>query len=126
MKNNNSLLQFLAGLAMLAAGGYWFMSSVNVTTGFYSWRIGSFHAGGLVIVPFIMGVIWMFVNFDSFGAKLLSAVGLLIIIASVIMGTQFHFGSRSLYEYLCMLVLMFGGLGLLTKVYLQSLEEAMT
>lgn len=115
-KEKNELLRFLFGLGFLVLGLYWFTSSVSVTTGFYSIYIGGFRAGGLVVVPFIIGIIWMFVDLDSFAAKLLSGVGLLIIIGSVIMGTQFYFAHRSLYEYLIMLVLIFGGLGLVMSV----------
>ena len=51
-RGKNSLLGFLAGVVMLAAGLYWFMSSVTVTTGFYSFRIGQFSTGGLIVIPF--------------------------------------------------------------------------
>ena len=102
---------------MLVAGGYWFLTSVTVTTGFYGITLGNFRInGGLVVVPFIAGIIWLFLNFDSIGAKILTGLGLLIILASVIMSTRFIFQSRSLYEYLIMLVLIFGGAALCGQV----------
>ena len=113
----NPLAEFLIGLAMLAAGGYWFLNSVSVSTGFYTLRLGGFYMnGGLVVVPFIAGVIWFCVNTDSFGAKLLMGAGLVIIIASVIAATEFRFRYTSLYNYLIMLILMFGGAALVLKV----------
>ncbi len=69
------------------------------------------------MVPFIAGVIWFCVNTDSFGAKLLMGAGLVIIIASVIAGTEFVFRYTSLYNYLIMLILMFGGAALVLKVF---------
>lgn len=126
MKKGNPLLQFMAGLALLAVGTYWFMSRVDVHTGFYSWHWGPFRTGGLVVVPFIIGVVWMFMNMDSLGAKLLAGCGLLVIIASVIMGTQFHFRSTNLYEYVIMLVCMFGGLGLVCKVLFAKPKDSDT
>ena len=117
MKKRNPFLQFLIGLAMLVAGGYWFLASVTVTTGFSGLTIGSIHInGGLVIVPFIAGIIWLFLNFDSIGAKILTGAGLLIILASVIMNTNFIFQRRSLYEYLIMIILIFGGAALAGQV----------
>lgn len=102
---------------MLVAGGYWFLTSVTVTTGFYGLTLGSFRInGGLVVVPFIAGIMWLFLNFDSIGAKILTGLGLVIILASVIMSTRFIFQSRSLYEYLIMLVLIFGGAALCGQV----------
>lgn len=111
------MAQFLIGLAMLVSGGYWFMSSVSVSTGFYSLHIGGMRlGGGLVVVPFIAGIVWFCVNTDSFGAKLLIGAGLLVIAASVIAGTQFRFRNTDLYNYLIMLILMFGGAALILKV----------
>ena len=58
MKKRNPFLQFLIGLLMLIAGGYWFLTSVTVTTGFYGLSLGGMRiSGGLVIVPFIAGII---------------------------------------------------------------------
>ena len=117
MKKRNPFLQFLIGLGMLVAGGYWFLTSVTVTTGFYGLTLGNFRInGGLVVVPFIAGIIWLFLNFDSIGAKILTGLGLVVILASVIMSTRFIFQSRSLYEYLIMLILIFGGAALCGQV----------
>lgn len=124
MKKNNSLLRFFAGLAMLVAGGYWFMSSVTVRTGFWGLHIGGFRiTGGLVVIPFIIGIIWMFVNTDSVMAKILTGLGLVIILASVIMSTTFVFQSRTLYEYLIMLVLIFGGAAMTMQVLFSDPEK---
>lgn len=117
MQKRNPFLQFLIGLLMLIAGGYWFLNSVTVTTGFYGLSLGGMRlSGGLVVVPFIAGIIWLFLNMDSIGAKILTGAGLVIILASVIMSTRFVFQSRSLYEYLIMLVLIFGGAALTGQV----------
>lgn len=117
-------MQFILGLIMLAAGGYWFMASVTVTTGFYGLRLGSIHlSGGLVVIPFIVGVIWLFLNTDSIGAKILIGLGLVIILASVIMSTSFVFHNRTLYEYLIMLILIFGGAALTLQVLLAKPKD---
>lgn len=124
MKKRNPLTQFLVGLVMLVAGGYWFMSSVTVTTGYFGLSFGNFHlSGGLVVIPFIAGIIWLFLNTDSIGAKLLTGLGLIIILGSIIMSTRFIFHSKSLYEYLLMLVLIFGGAALSLQVLLASPKE---
>ncbi len=124
MRKRNPFLQFIIGLLMLVAGGYWFMSSVTVTTGFYGLRIGNMHVtGGLVIVPFIAGIIWLFLNTDSIGAKILTGAGLIIILASVIMSTTFVFHNRSLYEYLIMIILIFGGAALSLQVLLAKPKD---
>ena len=115
-KQRNPLGQFVIGMVMLAAGLYWFMSNVTVMThfGFQIWnfRIGA----GLIVVPFIAGIIWLFLNVDSFGAKLLTVLGLVIILASIISNIQFMFRATSMYVYLIMLVLIFGGAALVGQV----------
>lgn len=117
-KQGNELLQFLAGLAMLVVGLYWFMQKVHVSS---SWFRGglfgmSWLNNGMVVIPFIIGVIWMFVDFDSFVAKLVAAMGLLIIIASIIASTRLTISSMTLYDWLLMLVFIFGGGGLVVKI----------
>lgn len=107
---NTYFKRLLIGIVLLSAGGYWFLSSVSVTTGFYALRIGSFHMnGGLVVIPFIAGIVWLFINHRSLGAKLLTGAGLVMILASIIAGTRFMFRSTSLYAYLLMLIFIFGG-----------------
>ena len=115
-KRRNPLAQFMIGMVMLAAGLYWFLSNVTVMThfGFQLWnfRVGA----GLIVVPFIAGIIWLFVNVDSFGAKLLTALGIVVILASIIANIQFIFRATSLYAYLIMLILIFGGAALVGQV----------
>ena len=120
MKKRNELAEFLFGIAMLIAGGYWFMASVTVTSGFFGMRIGGFGVGGLVIVPFIIGIFWWFFNPDSFLPKLLTAAGMLLVLVSVILSTRLVFANRNLYEYVLMLILIFGGLGLVLRVMLKK------
>ena len=115
-RRRNPLGQFVIGMVMLAAGLYWFMSNVTVSTnfGFHIWgyRLGA----GLVVVPFIAGIIWLFLNVDSMGAKILTVVGVVIILAAVISNIRFIFRSTSLYVYLVMLILIFGGAALVGQV----------
>lgn len=115
-KGRNPLAQFMIGMVMLAAGLYWFLSNVTVMThfGFQLWnfRVGA----GLIVIPFIAGIIWLFVNVDSFGAKLLTVLGIVVILASIIANIQFIFRATSLYVYLIMLILIFGGAALVGQV----------
>lgn len=115
-KEKNELIEFLVGIIMLAAGLYWFTSSVTVTTGFYSLKLGGFGVGGLIVVPFIVGICWMFFNSDSIGAKVVTVLGIVIILASIIAETHFIFDNKKLYEYIIMLVFIFGGASLIAKV----------
>ena len=113
------LIQLIGGLAMLAAGGYWFLSGVSVTTSYFGLMMGSVHInGGLIIVPFLVGIIWLFIDHKSLGAKLVTGLGLLIIIAAIISSTRFVLRNMNLFEYLLILILIIGGAVLILKTLL--------
>lgn len=120
MKNEkNELLEFLGGIAMLAVGLYWFSINVSVTSGFFSSgiRLGFVNLNsGVVIVPFIIAVILIFMKPESFSRKLFLGISILLIIASVIYTTRFHLAPMSLFEWAGILVLIFGGLALVCKI----------
>ena len=118
-RKQNDLLVFLGGLAMLVAGLYWFMTKVTVSTDFFggTFSFGNFQINsGLIVVPFIATIFWLFVNPDSFLAKICVVLSIVLIIAAIIMNTSFHLQRTSLYEYLLMLVFIFGGGGMVLRV----------
>ena len=118
------LAQLLGGLAMLIAGGTWFFSSIYVTTSYFGLTIGSARiSGGLVVVPFIIGIIWIFVQPKSIGAKIVIAGGLIVIIASIISSTRFVIRNMTLFEYLLILVLIFGGAGLIIRALFSNVKK---
>lgn len=122
-KAKKELLQFLAGLAMLVAGLFILSQKVMVYSGFfdYGWRIGGFHMGnGLVMVPFIIGIVWMFATEGSFPSKIFTAAGVFLIVAAIIMTTNISLVHMTLYEWIVILVLIFGGAGLLARVLFAS------
>lgn len=122
-KERNELLEFLAGMAMLVVGLYLLTTRVEVTTGFWGGyiSIAGWHVStGLTVIPFIIGVVWMFVNPDSFAAKLVAGLGVLIIIACIIMSTSMYMRHVTLYEWLLMLVLIFGGGGMVARILFKT------
>ena len=118
----NELMQFVAGIVMLAVGLYILSQKVIVFSGyggFFSFGGGRF-SSGLIIVPLIIGIIWMFTTGANFASKVFTAFSVLLIIVSVIMSTHIHLSSMTLYEWILLLVLIFGGAGLVAKVLLQA------
>lgn len=116
----NELLQFLAGLVMLIAGLFIFSQKVIVSSSFMSGVSmgGISMTSGLLVVPLIAGIVWMFVSGASFPSKVLTGVGVFLIIAAIIASTSIHLVSMTLYDWVLILVLIFGGAGLLAKVLL--------
>ena len=114
----NSLITFLVGLAMLVAGLFWLTSMMQVTTMWGAgFRIGGTNVpSGLTLVPLIAGIVWIFFNPKAVGAKILCAVVVIIIIASIIMSVRFHVPRVSLFEFILVFVGIAGGAGLIARV----------
>ena len=104
---------------MLIAGLFVFSQKVMVTSGFfgYGFRIGGIHMGnGLIMVPFIIGVVWMFVTEGNIASKLFTAASILVVILAVIMTTDIRMMHVTLYDWALILVLIFGGAGLVARI----------
>lgn len=120
-RKNNELVQFLIGLVMLVIGGYTFLAKINVHTSWGMLRVAGINvASGLVVVPFIVGIIMLFAMPKKFISKLVAGLGFLIIIFYVIMNLRFDFYGANAFDYLLMLIGMFGGATLVLKVLLSD------
>lgn len=118
-KARNELLQFLAGLAMLIGGLFMFSQKVMVSSTFFGTGLmlgGLNMSNGLIMVPFIIGVVWMFASEGSFASKAFTAASVLIIILAIIMTTSISLVRITLYEWVLILVLIFGGAGMLVRI----------
>lgn len=105
--------EFVIGLAMAAAGGYLVTQQVTVTSGY--WMVWGHNAFGLSLLPLLFGVALLFFNSRSILGWILLIAGAAIILAGILMNLQIYFQSTSLFNTLTMLVLLFGGLGLIAR-----------
>ncbi|MES1243836.1 MAG: hypothetical protein ABUT39_19680 [Acidobacteriota bacterium] len=105
--------EFLIGLVMAVAGGYLLTSRVTVTSGFWSW--GGYDTFGLSLVPLIFGIGILFFNGRSVLGWLLLLGGAVIILAGILVNLRIYFEHTSLFNTLVMLVLLFGGIGLMAR-----------
>lgn len=124
-KPKNELMMFAAGLVMLVAGLFILSQKVIVYSGFFGggFRLGGFNlSAGLVMVPFIIGIVWMFMT-DSFASKIFTALAVLVIVIAIIMSTDFHLRSMTMFDWVVILVLIFGGLGFIGRVVLANPEK---
>lgn len=121
-KPGNELLQFLGGLAMLVVGLYIFSQKVMVSSSFMSgMRLGGLHMNnGMIMIPLIIGIIWMFASGGSFISKVFTGMSVLLIVAAIVISTNISLVHMSLYEWIIILVLIFGGAGILAKILLAS------
>lgn len=105
--------QFLLGFALAVSGGWLLMNQVVVSGG--SWGLWGYNSFGLSLLPFILGTGMIFFNGKSVLGWLLLLAGLVIIFAGVIVNLRVYFLSTSLFNTLAILVLLFGGIGLIAR-----------
>lgn len=105
--------QFFIGLLMAVVGGYLLLNQVQVTTSF--WNFGRYGGFGLTLLPLLVGVAMLFYDGKSIVGWILTALGTAIILAGILMNMDIYFRQTSLFNTLVMLVLLFGGLGLIAR-----------
>jgi hypothetical protein len=112
---------FFLGFALACAGGWLLTNQVTVTSEYFAsafmvpvlnFRMNTF---GLSLVPFIVGIGFLFFDGKSLAGWLLTIAGLVIILAGILMSLHIYFQPTSLFNTLTMLVLLFGGLGLILR-----------
>jgi hypothetical protein len=112
---------FLLGFAMACAGGWLLTNQVVVTSSYFASGfmvpIFNFHMNsfGLSLLPFIVGIGFLFFNGKSLAGWLLTVAGLVIILAGILMSLHIYFQPTTLFNTLMMLVLLFGGVGLVCR-----------
>ena len=105
--------EFVIGLAMAAAGAYLLLNQVTVMSTF--WSLFGFNAFGLALLPMCIGVAFLFFNGRSVLGWLLVIAGGAIIFVGILMHMHLFFRPTTLFNTLVMLVLLFGGLGLVAR-----------
>jgi hypothetical protein len=112
---------FFLGVAMACAGGWLLTNQVTVSSQYFAsgfmvpvinYHMNSF---GLSLVPFIVGVGFLFYNGKSLPGWILTIGGVAIILGGILMTLHIYFQPTTLFNTLAMLVLLFGGLGLLFR-----------
>jgi hypothetical protein len=104
---------FFIGALMAVAGGYLLTNQVTVTTGY--WRMWGHNAFGLSLLPFIIGIAFLFFDGKSIVGWLLTVAGAVIIFVGILANLDIYFQPTSLFNTLLMLVLLMGGIGLVVR-----------
>lgn len=115
MKKNNDVLMFFVGLVMVCVGGYFFLQNVQViTSDIFRFSLFGRRMDGLVFVPLIASIIFLFYKYNRI-SQICCVLSVLLILANVIMNLQLRWTATSLFATIVILVLLFGGIGLVMK-----------
>lgn len=105
--------EFLVGFALAVGGGWLLANQVTVSGG--SWALWGYSTFGLSLIPFLIGVAMLFFDGRSVLGWLLVIAGLVIVFVGIIVNLHVYFQPTTLFNTLLMLVLLFGGIGLIAK-----------
>lgn len=119
-KTKNELLMFFIGIILLGAGLFWLFQRTSVAT------VGIFSGGllfgnimiptGVVLIPLILGIILLFFLEDKrIIGWIVTVIGLIVVILSILMSVRISFERTSLFEFICMFGFIAAGTGLLLR-----------
>ena len=106
---------FLLGLGMTIGGGFLLVNHVQVSSGYGFWHFYGRNTHGLILIPLIIGIGFLFFNGKSIPGWVLTGGGAIILFLGIITNLSFRFPRTSLYNLLVMLVLLVGGIGLMLR-----------
>lgn len=114
---DNELVQFFFGIMMLGGGIYWALNMFEVRWNWRFMQIGSFDlSAGVMLVPILIGIFLLFFMDKRLIGGIVTSLGVVVIIISMINSISFHPKNGSLYKYVLMFGLIFAGAGMLAKV----------
>jgi len=108
---------------MTIAGGYLLLTSLHVVNGFGGglFGLGGFRVtGGMVMIIFVIGIGVVFYDSNRWYGWALAAGSLLALIVGAIASVRFAFDGMSAFDLIVILILLFGGIGLV----LRSVKES--
>ena len=109
---------FFAGLLLTVVGGYLVLNQVQVSSSFTFFGLWGWSrpAGfGITMLPLLIGVGVLFFDGKSKLGWILSAGGLLTILAAILMSLSIRWESTSLFNTLVMFALLAAGLGTIAR-----------
>jgi len=104
---------FVIGAIMAGGAACLLTNQVTVTSGFWHWR--GYNSFGLSLLPFIIGIAFLFFDGRSIVGWVLTVAGAVIIFVGILTNLDVYFRPTSLFNTILMLVLLFGGVGLVAR-----------
>ena len=126
-KASNELMQFFMGFLLFGGGLYWVFNSFEVTStwGRGYWGIGSLRMPmGTMLIPLLVGIGLTFFLEKKWIGGFVCALGVLVILISLITSISFHAIHGTLFTYILMFAMVAAGAGLLIKVLFKPNDKS--
>ena len=113
-------LVFWLGVAMMIGGFYMLLNSIVIRAnwgfGHSLYSFGGFGiTSGMIMIPFLFGVGFVFYDSRNMLGWVLAVGSLVALLFGVIASANFNLRNMSAFDLIVMLVLAFGGVGLVLK-----------
>lgn len=115
---DGDLVSFFVGLVMLGAGLFMIFNNISVSSnwGGYMFHIGSFHLpNGMIMFPLILGIGMLFFMERKIFGWVVVALGILIVLFSVLLTTHLEWRRTSAYIFIIMFGMTAAGAGMVVK-----------
>ncbi|NLT09634.1 MAG: hypothetical protein GXY08_09045 [Ruminococcus sp.] len=114
------LLKFFIGLLLLGGGLFMIFNNLTVSStwgsGGYFFHIGTFNLpNGMVMLPMIAGIAMLFLMDRKIFGWIVLAIGILIVLLSVLLTTRIYWRSTSAYVFIIMFGMTAAGAGMVLK-----------
>ena len=119
-KESGDLLKFFCGLLMFGAGLYMLFQNLVVTSSWGSGYVFRFFGGftvpnGTVMLPLIIGIAMLFIMDKKIYGWVVTALGIVIILAAVLLSVSLHWRTTSAYVFILIFGLIAAGGGMMIR-----------
>lgn len=106
----------IMGMILLGLGIFLVFQNTYVTTDWGWYRIGGFQLpSGTIVLPLLAGIGMLFYNSKSVAAWVVTGIGVLAVLVTMLISVRLRFAPTSLFNYILMFGCIGAGLGLITR-----------
>ena len=96
--------KYFGGMALVMLGLFLLFQHVKLTTGYWFWGMSATHGIGLMLIPLIFGIGWIFYNAKSIWGWIITAVSIITMVFTVLATLRLQFDQMSMLGVIMMLL----------------------
>lgn len=96
--------KYFGGMALVMLGLFLLFQHVKLTTGYWFWGMSATHGIGLMLIPLIFGIGWIFYNAKSIWGWIITSVSIVTMVFTVLATLRLQFDQMSMLGVIMMLL----------------------